>query len=326
MMEKNNANNSNFVVSFKGVLKSNLSILVAFGLIFILSTIASPRFCTSRNLIAVLRTAAPNALCVFSMALIIMTGGIDLSVGSFMSLCGCLTTVLITRVGWSVGISIVVSLILGAVYGSVNGLIITKIKMQPFVVTLAGLNILRGTSYLITGGKPVILADDRFQPFGGGFWLGIPRPVYYVLVLFILFWFFLNRTRFGRHIYAIGGNITAAKYSGINTDWVVIRVYILSGFMSALAGIILSSRLNSGQPTIGDGAELDAIASCVVGGVSMSGGSGTMFGALLGALSIAIIGNILNLIGLNSFAQLVVKGIIILVAVYVDALRKSKKK
>ena len=260
------------------------------------------------------------------MALIIMTGGIDLSVGSFMSLCGCLTTVLITRVGWSVGISIVVSLILGAVYGSVNGLIITKIKMQPFVVTLAGLNILRGTSYLITGGKPVILADDRFQPFGGGFWLGIPRPVYYVLVLFILFWFFLNRTRFGRHIYAIGGNITAAKYSGINTDWVVIRVYILSGFMSALAGIILSSRLNSGQPTIGDGAELDAIASCVVGGVSMSGGSGTMFGALLGALSIAIIGNILNLIGLNSFAQLVVKGIIILVAVYVDALRKSKKK
>lgn len=322
----NNKRIENIKVSFLGALKSNISIIIAFAIIFIASSIASPKFCTVNNLIAVLRTAAPNSICAFAMALVIMTGGIDLSVGSFMSLCGCLCTVLIAWADFPVWSAVTLSLLLGAIYGCANGLIITKLKMPPFIVTLAALNILRGVSYLITNGRPVILPDDRFQGFGGGFWGAIPRPVYYMIALFIVFWFFLNRTRFGRHIYAVGGNITAARFSGINSDWVIIRTYILSGFMSALSGIILSSRLNSGQPTIGDGAELDAIAACVVGGISMTGGSGTMFGALLGALTITIISNVLNLVGLNSFAQLVVKGIIILVAVYVDALRKTRKR
>ena len=320
-------NSKNYIkhrsILFKNALKVNLGSILAFLFIFLVSTFISERFCTLTNLLSVMRNAATNAICAFSMTFVIITGGIDLSVGSFMSLAGCMCTVMIAWWSFPVGISIILSLMIGLVYGLINGLIITKLKMAPFIVTLAALNILRGISYLITDGRPVIINNEFFPSIGGGMWNKIPIPVLYMIILFFAFWFLLNRTRYGRHLYAVGGNKTAAEYSGINTDKIIIIAYMLSGIMSSFAGIILSSRLNSGQPIIGDGAELDAIAACVVGGVSMTGGSGTLFGTLLGAMIIAILSNVLNLSGINSYAQLVAKGIVILIAVYVYSLRDN---
>lgn len=307
----------------KNALKVNLGSILAFIFIFIISMLASEKFCTITNLLSVMRNAATNAICAFAMTFVIITGGIDLSVGSFMSLAGCMCTVMIAWGNFPVGLSILLSLMIGVVYGFINGIIITKLKMPPFIVTLAALNILRGVSYLVTDGRPVIINNELFPVIGGGMWRKIPIPVFYMVILFFVFWFLLNRTRYGRHLYAVGGNITAARYSGINTNRIIIIAYMLSGIMSAFAGIILSSRLNSGQPTIGDGAELDAIAACVVGGVSMNGGSGTLFGTLLGAMIIAILSNVLNLSGINSYAQLVAKGVVILIAVYVYSLREN---
>lgn len=317
---------NNHYVAFTNALKTNLSSIVAFVILFTVSCFASPKFFTVSNQLSVLRQIATNALCAFAMSFVILTGGIDLSVGSFMSLAGCMCTVMIAWGGLPTWLAFILSLSIGLFYGAVNGFIITKLKMPPFIVTLAALNILRGISYLVTGGRPVIIADDVFQKIGGGFWQGIPLPAFYVAALFVVFWFILNRTKYGRRVYAVGGNITAARYSGIDTDKVIIIAYIFTGIMASFAGILLSSRLNSGQPTIGDGAELDAIAACVVGGISMTGGAGTLFGTLLGAFIIGIISNILNLLGINSFAQLVVKGLIILVAVYIDSLRGIKKR
>lgn len=316
----------NLNVSVKAAFRTNLSILVAFLVIFAASSLVSSKFLTLNNQLSVLRQISSNALCAFAMSFVILTGGIDLSIGSFMSLCGCMSTVMIAWWGVPVWLSLFLSVAIGVLYGCVNGLIVTKLKMPPFIVTLAALNILRGISYLITGGRPVIISNSLFQKIGGGFWGIIPIPVFYMVFLFFMFWVVLNRTKYGRHVYAVGGNITAARFSGINTDRVMTITYVLTGAMAAISGIILSSRLNSGQPTIGEGAELDAIAACVVGGISMSGGSGTLFGTLLGAMIIGIISNILNLMGINSFAQLVIKGIIILIAVYVDSLRKHKSK
>ncbi|MEG1516027.1 MAG: ABC transporter permease [Clostridia bacterium] len=325
-MNKIERRQSSLYISFINALKNNLSILVAFIVLFVVSCIVSPKFFTVSNQLSVLRQIATNALCAFAMSFVILTGGIDLSVGSFMSLAGCMCTVMIAWGGIPAWLSFILALGIGLVYGAINGLIITKLKMPPFIVTLAALNILRGISYLITGGRPVIISNEVFQKIGGGFGGPIPLPVFYVAALFIVFWFILNRTKYGRRVYAVGGNLIAAKYSGINTDRVIILAYIFSGVMASFAGILLSSRLNSGQPTIGDGAELDAIAACVVGGISMTGGAGTLFGTLLGAFIIGIISNILNLLGINSFAQLVVKGLIILVAVYIDAIRSDKKR
>ena len=197
-------------------------------------------------------------------------------------------------------------------------------KMPPFIVTLATMNIIRGISYIITGGRPVLISDKLFQKIGGGFLGKIPISAVYMMIAFLLMWVLLNRTKFGRHVYATGDNLTAAEYSGIDTDRTIFLVYILSGLLSAFAGIVLSSRLNSGQPIIGQGAELDAIASCIVGGISVTGGSGTLFGTLIGCMIMGTISNLLNLVGVDSFVQLVVKGIIIIAAVYVDAMRKRK--
>lgn len=314
-----------FGVGFKNAAKVNIGSIVAFAFVFIVSIFVSSRFCTVSNLLSVMRNAATNSICAFAMTFVMITGGIDLSVGSFMSLSGCLCTVLVAWKNFPLPAAILLSLCVGAVYGLINGLIITKLNMPPFIVTLAAMNILRGSSYLMTDGRPVIIDNKVFAEIGGGLWNNIPIPVFYVIVLFIVFWFLLNRTRFGRHVYAVGGNITAAKYSGIKTDKVITITYVLSGLMASFAGIILSSRLNSGQPIIGDGAEMDAIAACVVGGVAMTGGTGTLFGTQVGAFIIAILSNILNLSGINSYAQLVAKGIVILVAVYLYSLRDAKK-
>jgi len=305
----------------QGMLKVNGGVLAAFVLVFLAGTLLTSKFCTMDNMMSILRSIACNALCAYGMTFIILTGNIDLSVGSFMSLCGCLSSLLIAKAGFGTAAAVGIALLVGLVFGGLNGFMVTKMGIPAFIATLATMNMLRGMSYLLTNGRPVVFTNDVFPKIGAGFVGPIPLPAIYMVVAFVLLWIVLNRTRFGRKVYAVGGNLVAARYSGVNTNRTLFFVYCISGVLSAFSGIILISRLGSGQPTIGDGAELDAIAACVVGGVSMKGGSGTLFGALIGCLIIGAFSNILNLMGVNSFIQLIVKGAIIVISVYIDILR-----
>ena len=318
---------NNFKVRFMGALKTNGGVILAFIIVFVIASIVSSKFLTFNNQMIILMTISTTALCAFAMTFVVLTSGIDLSVGSFMSLAGCLTTILISWYAVPSFLAILVSIGVGLAFGAANGLIITKMNMPPFIATLATMNIMRGISYTITGGKPVsVTADSLFENIGAGFLGQVPIAVIYVVIAFVFLWMLLNRTRFGRHIYAVGGNLTAAKYSGINTDKTIFLAYVLTGVFSAFGGIILVSRLNSGQPTIGEGAELDAIAACIVGGTSLSGGSGTLTGTLIGAVLMGVISNILNLVGVNAFVQLIVKGLIIIFSVYINTIRKPVKR
>lgn len=313
----------NIRVGIFSAFKANAGIFIAFLFLFLVASFMSTKFLTFNNIMSLLRLISTNALIAFAMTYVILTGGIDLSVGSLMSLGGCLTAVLVAWMDVPTILAVIIALCAGLLCGAFNGIVITKMKMPPFIVTLATMNIIRGISYVITDGRPVILNDDIFGMIGAGFFTGIPLPAIYIVIAFIFLWILLNRTRFGRNVYAIGGNIVAAKYSGINTIRVRFNTYLLTGAFSSFAGIVLSSRLNSGQPIIGQGAELDAIAACIVGGVSITGGSGTLFGTLLGCLIIGIISNGLNLLGVDAFIQLIIKGIIIIISVYIDTVRKK---
>lgn len=306
---------------FLGALKVNGGVLSALLLIVVAGSVLSPKFMTVDNMMAILRAIACPALCVFGMTFVILAGKIDLSVGSVMSLCGCMTSLFIARGGMPTALAIAISLLAGALCGALNGVLVAKIGLPAFIATLATMNMLRGVSYLVTSGRPVVFTDELFPRIGTGYIGPIPLPAVYMGVAFLVLWILLNRTRFGRNVYAVGSNVVAAKYSGVNTDRNIIVIYMISGLLSAFAGIILISRLGSGQPTIGEGAELDAIAACVVGGVSMNGGTGTLFGAMTGCLIIGTFSNLLNLLGVNSYVQLFVKGMIIVISVSIDIVR-----
>jgi len=226
----------------------------------------------------------------------------------------------------SIPVAFAMGLLSGVVSGAASGLIIAYTEMPPFIVTLAMQNICRGAAYLIAGGNPIRITQGAFESIGTGYIGWAPLPVIYTAVILICAFFIINKSRLGRHIYAIGGNKEAARYSGINVKRVEIFVYTLSGLLAAFSGIIYAARMASGQPAVAIGFETDAISAVVVGGVSMTGGVGTLGGVILGSLLIGIISNGLNLIRVSSFWQYVVKGIIILIAVYMDMYRKRKER
>lgn len=287
--------------------------------------ITSPDFLTTGNLLNVFRQVSINALIAFGMTLVILLGGIDLSVGSILALSSVLTALMLSH-GIDPIVATSVGVLAGAGMGMLNGLVISKGKVAPFIATLGMMTILRGLALVFSDGRPISgLDSDFFSMIGGGYVAGIiPVPVIIMLVMFGIFWFVLKNTVFGRHVYAVGGNEEASRLSGINTDSIKIWVYTLSGAMAATAGMILTSRLNSAQPTAGTGYELDAIAAVVLGGTSLSGGRGWIFGTLVGALLIGILNNGLNLLGVSSFYQQVIKGVVILLAVLLDRANKNK--
>ena len=212
----------------------------------------------------------------------------------------------------------------GAIVGMFNGFVICKTDIPPFIVTLASMNITKGIALVLTGGAPIRCMTDAFKFPGAGYVGSVPTPVILMVVIFVIAALMINRTQLGRHIYAVGGNVQAARFSGINVQKVKFIVYTYTGLMAGIAGVVIASRLYSGQPTAGDGAEMDAIASVVVGGTSMSGGSGRIGGTLIGVLIIGVLNNGLNLLGVDSNFQYVVKGLVILLAVYIDFLRNKK--
>lgn len=294
-------------------------LLVASGL-----ALLSSDFLTVANLLNVMRQVSINALIAFGMTLVILLGGIDLSVGSILALSSVGMASLL-QAGLDPLLATLLGVLGGALLGLCNGLIISKGRVAPFIATLASMTILRGLALVWSGGSPITgFNSPLFSMLGGGYVAGLlPVPVLWMLLLFGLFAFLLQKTVFGRHVYATGGNEEAARLSGVRVDQVKLWVYTLSGAMSAMAGVVLTSRLNSAQPTAGSGYELDAIAAVVLGGTSLSGGRGWIFGTLLGALLIGVLNNGLNLLGVSSFYQQVIKGVVILLAVLLD--RSGKK-
>ncbi len=302
----------------KGLVQK-LGPLLGLLLIIIIISIMSPNFLTATNIFNVLRQVSISALIAFGMTFVILTGGIDLSVGSTLALTGAISAGFLAS-GMNPLLAMFIGLALGAILGAVNGFIIAKGKVAPFIATLATMTIYRGLTLVYTDGKPVSGLGDSlvFQMFGKGYFLGIPVPVITMVIAFFVLFFILKKTTFGRRVYAIGGNEEASRLSGINVDRITIAVYSLTGVLAALSALILTSRLNSAQPTAGVSYELDAIAAVVLGGTSLTGGRGWIFGTIVGALIIGVLNNGLNLIGVSSFFQQVVKGVVILIAVLID--------
>ena len=296
------------------------------GLILFSAIVAviNPRFLSVANILNVFRQSSINAVIAIGMTFVILTGGIDLSVGSILAFCGAVSAAMLSS-GINPVLSLLVALVLGLFFGIVNGVLVSVMKLQAFIVTLVTMTFLRGATLVFTNGKPITVNDGGalFENIGGGYLFNIPIPIYITLILFVVGHYILTNTRFGRYTYAIGGNEEATKLSGIKVNNIKIWIYGISGILSALAGIITTSRLFSAQPTAGTGYELDAIAAVVLGGTSLAGGVGKITGTALGTIIIGVLGNALNLLDVSSYYQMMIKAAVILIAVLID--KKSNK-
>jgi len=294
----------------------------------IIITLLNPRFLNWSNIVTVLRQTSINAVIATGMTFAILIGGIDLSVGSVLGLCGAIAAAMISS-GMNVVVVVLAALLLGTAIGYFNGTLITAGGLQPFIATLGTVTLLRGAILVFTQGRPISVGNtpgsDAFSGIGTGFIGPIPIPVYIMILVFLIAYYILNHTRIGRYIYATGSNEEATMYSGIKTTRVKRFVYSVSGMMAALAGILITARLGSAQPTAGSGYELDAIAAVVLGGTSMAGGIGTIAGTAIGALIIGVLNNALNIMQVSSYYQDVAKGIVILIAVLLDRKQKSSR-
>jgi len=318
-------NNLNNNINKKNVIEILNKFKTGIGLLILVTVLSfmSPYFLTIPNLLNVVRQVSIIAIISFGMTMVILTGGIDLSVGSMLAFSGAVTAGMIVNSGLNVFVAILIGLAAGTALGLFNGIAVAKAKLPAFIVTLAMMTVARGFTLIYTNGRPISGFDETFRFFGAGYLGRIPVPVLIMFILLFVIYILLKKTPLGRYIYAIGGNEKATKLSGINTDRIKIAVYALNGFLAAVSGIILTSRLNSAQPMAGEGYELDAIAAVVLGGTSLSGGSGGVVGTIIGALIIAVLNNGLNLLNVSSFYQLVAKGAVILLAVFLD--RKSQQ-
>ncbi|NDW13623.1 ribose ABC transporter permease [Bacteroides sp. 214] len=308
--------------------------LAALLLMVVVMTFLSDNFATSDNLFNVLRQVSVNLCISVGMTMIILTGGIDLSVGSILAFSGAIAAGFLrngislpgtdTFIGFTFLGCILAALVVGGALGFFNGLMVTKFKVPPFVATLAMLTIARGLTMLYTNGYPITGLGDKFSYLGTGWFLGVPMPVWIALIIILGFIFFIRKSKTGRYIYAIGGNEKATLLSGININKVKILVYTLTGVLCAVAGLLVTARLDSAQPNAGSGYELDSIAAVVIGGTSLSGGKGTIMGTVIGALIIGTLNNGLVLLDISPFWQQVVKGFVILLAVVMDRMNTKQ--
>lgn len=299
-------------------------IFLAFLLISCFLSYASSQFLTVSNWTIIITQVSINALLAFGVTFVIITGGIDLSVGSIVAVAGVVAALLASQPDLPLFVSIFGGLLAGLVFGLLNGFIITKSKIAPFIVTLGIMTIGRGLALILSKGRPISNLSDSFNFIGGGNIFGIPFPIIVLVIVFIISYLLLKNTVFGRYVYAIGGNEQAAWASGINVNKIKMAVYALCGTLAGLAGILLTSRITTGQPNAGAGFELDAIAAAIIGGTSTSGGIGTISGTLIGALLIGVINNGLDLLNVSSYYQQVIMGAIIIGAVLLDSWNQKK--
>ncbi|ALB13415.1 ABC transporter permease [Burkholderia pseudomallei] len=296
--------------------------LVGLVAVCVAMVFASDSFLSAANLENVLRQVSINAIIGVGMTCVILTGGIDLSVGSVMALSGTLAAGLLVA-GANGAAALAAGIGVGVALGAANGLFVAFAGMPPIIVTLATMGIARGLALIYTGGYPIDGLPDWVRFFGSGKVLGVQMPVLTMLAVYALAWLMLERMPFGRYVYAIGGNEHATRLSGVRVSRVKLAVYTFAGLTSALAALVLTGRLMSGQPNAGGGFELDAIAAVVMGGTSIAGGRGSIVGTLVGALLLGVLNNGLNMIGVNPYVQNVIKGAIILLAIYIGRERRT---
>jgi ribose/xylose/arabinose/galactoside ABC-type transport system permease subunit len=298
-------------------------IFIVFSIICLIISFISPQFLTVSNWTIIITQVSINALLAFGVTFVIITGGIDLSLGSIVAVAGVSAAMLAHPDSYPVLVPVFAGLFAGLLIGAFNGFIITKSKIAPFIVTLGTMTIGRGLALILSNGRPVSNLSDSFVFIGSGKIMDIPVLIVILVLMFILCSIILNKTILGRYIYAVGGNEQAARASGINVTQVKMAVYSISGLLAGLAGILLTSRITTGQPNAGAGFELDAIAAVVIGGTSTTGGKGTIAGTLIGVLLIGVINNSLDLLNVTSYYQQVVMGIIIIGAVVLDSLNQK---
>lgn len=306
-------------------LQREMGALIALLVLCIVMTIGSPYFLSLSNMMNILRQSSLIGIVAAGMTMILITGGIDLSVGSILSFASCVGTGMIVYYGFNVWASVFGGLMFGSLLGYINGILIAKVKLRPFIVTFAMMGILRGLTFISMDEAQINKLPEKFKIIGNGMIGFIPVPVIIMVVIYVFAYFFLYKTNIGRFIYAIGDNEEAALFSGIKVSKYKIIVYTLTGFLSALAGLILAARLDVASAVAGDGFELDVIAAVFIGGTSFKGGRGKLFGSFIGAMIMGIVKNGLNLFLVSSHWQRVILGIIIIVAVSIDVLRRKNK-
>ena len=297
--------------------------LIGLIILFILMSCTNEYFLTSDNLTSVLRQVSINAIIAIGMTCAILTGGIDLSVGTIMALAGTMMSGLMVTSGVPMMLAIIIGLLIGTAFGALNGFLAAYGKMPPIIVTLGAMIIAKGIALIYTGGYPISGLPQAFAFFGRESVWGIPVPIILMALLYLIATVILNHTAFGRYVYAIGGKEEAARLSGIRVNRIKIMVYMISGFTAAFAGLIFSSRVMSGQPNAGVGFELDAIAAVVLGGASIAGGRGAIIGTLIGAMLLGVLSNGLNLLGISPYIQYIVKGLIIWGATFISSIKRA---
>lgn len=301
-------------------------IFLTFLVLCAIFAILTDRFLTVSNLLNVGRQISIMSLMSIGMTFVILSGGIDLSVGSVLAITGAVTAGLMVNESLPVYLGITGGLMMGGIIGLINGGLIAKVGLPPFIATLGTMTMVRGLAFIYTKGYPIYNLPDSFNVIGKGELLGVPVPIIVLAVGTLGSWLILSNTQFGRHVYAVGGNEEAAKLSGVNVQGVKLMVYFISGLLSGLSGVVLTSRLASALPTVGVGYELDAIAAVIIGGASLSGGSGSVLGTILGALILGVLGNGLNLLNVDTYVMQVVSGGVIVLAVLLDTLRGKMKR
>ena len=315
-----------FVKGFVDSIKRNGGIIIGLLIICVILTVMSDSFLSPQNFANIMRQITVNVILACGMTMVIILGGIDLSVGSIIAVSGCLCCGLITNVGMPSVAAIPLSILAGTLVGVFNGMVISRTTIPPFIVTLATMNIGRGFARIYTKATTILVDDELFTFIGSGKVFGnIPIHFVYMIVVIIVSALILNRTRLGRNIYAVGDNAQAASYSGINSKKVTLTVFIIMGFFAACAGILSSARTFSGQFNVGEGAEMDAISAVVLGGTSMTGGVGYLSGTIIGCIVIGVLNNGMNILGIDSSWQYVVKGVVVLIAVFIDYFKKMRE-
>lgn len=303
-------------------IQTYMLIFIVIGLGVILSFISS-NFLTVTNLLNVVRQIAVNGILAIGMTIVCLTGGIDLSVGSIVAFSGIIAAGLLRDTSYPIIVIVLAAIVVGAVCGLYNGYFVAYWNAAPFVVTLSMMTIARGLTYVYSDGRPISNLRTEFLTIGKGSIAGIPIPTLILVVVFILGSIMLSKLKFGRYVYAVGGNENAAMVSGINVKRIKMMVYVLSGIACGIAAIILTARVSAGLPQAGESYELDAIAATVIGGTSLSGGRGRLWGTIVGAVLLGIVNNGLDLLNVSSFYQQIVKGLIILGAILIDSKRNN---
>lgn len=291
---------------------------------FLIFSLASKSFLTLGNILSVGRQMSFTGIAAIGMTLVMLTGGIDISVGSMLAMAGVLCAKLSADVGLPLWIAVVITLLIGALFGLINGAAVTRLHIPALIATLATQTILKGIAYLLTNAVPVKNLSATYKFLGQGYIFGvIPVPLIITVALYVLAWWYLDKTYLGRRVYLSGGNEEAARLSGINTKWTITGTYVFSGVFAAIAGVLMAARLGSGQPSVGSGFEMDVITATVLGGISVNGGKGKVVNVFVGACIMGVLANGMTMLNINQYLQWIINALVLLFAVTMSNLRKS---